>query len=70
MTKVNSGTPSAILKTLKVQVVDTKVCRRKTHWFQDFHICTTSFNKALKKAPCDVSNIIGVLLEHFDPVSE
>jgi hypothetical protein len=58
MTNVTRRTLSAHLKTLKVEVLNIKFCRRQSHSFKNYHICTGSINRSLNEAVCEVSNII------------
>ncbi len=68
MTNLTTGMVSAILKTLKVEVLDTNDCMRGSHVFKYFHICTASINRTLNEAVCNVSNIIRDMWKHLDPV--
>jgi hypothetical protein len=65
LTNITRRIFSTKLKTLKVEVVDTNVCRRGTHAFKYFHICTASITRALNEAVCEVSDIIRDMLKHL-----
>jgi len=54
-TNITTKITSAILKVLKVEIADSRVCRRKFKSFKNYHICMSPINMGLNEATCYVS---------------
>jgi Trypsin len=55
-TNVTSKKLSSRLKVLKVEIVESNVCRRRFRSFKKYHICAAATGMEINQAVCHVSN--------------